>query len=202
MAGLALPVVASLSLPARAAAPPERAAVVAWADGPVRWLMTDGELKRARRLRTGRDAIGFLEDFWRRRDPTPEDRANPFAEQFQRRVEDADKLYPEARVRGSMTDRGRALVMLGPPPLLRYGQQEAPAWDRGRRGGPPAATTRRITVETWIYTHPDLPAELCALLDEDTEVKLVFVVEDKRTYLVAGGRFLDLAAKAALRGEH
>jgi GWxTD domain-containing protein len=201
-AGLALPVVASLSLPARAGQPPERAGVTSWADGPVRWLMTPEEMKRVRRLRTGREAIGFLEQFWRRRDPTPEDRANPFAEQFQQRVKAADHLYPEEGVRGSMTDRGRALVLLGPPPLLRYGQQEAPAWDRGHQGGRPVMTTRRIVIETWEYTPSDLPPDLTALLDGEPEVKLVFVAEEKRTYLVAGGRFLDLAAKAALRDEH
>ena len=201
-AGLALPVVAWLSLPARAGQPPERAGVTAWADGPVRWLMTPEELKRVRRLRTGREAIGFLEEFWRRRDPTPADRANPFAEQFQERVEAADQLYPEEGVRGCMTDRGRALVLLGPPPLLRYGQQETPAWDRGRERGKPVMTTRRIVVETWVYPAAELPADLAGLLDGEPEVKLVFVVEERRTYLAAGGRFLDLAAKAALREEH
>ncbi len=202
-AGLALPVVATLSLPARAGQPPERAGVTAWADGPVRWLMTAEELKRVRRLRTGREAIGFLEEFWRRRDPTPADRANPFAEQFQQRVEAADHLYPEEGVRGSMTDRGRALVLLGPPPLLRYGQQEAPAWDRGHQGGKPVMTTRRIVIESWVYPAAEVPADLLALLDDDeAEMKLVFVVEEKRTYLVAGEKFLDLAAKAALRDDH
>ncbi len=199
LAGLALPVAASLSLPARAGQGPEHAGVAAWADGPVRWLMTPEEAKRVRRLRTGRQAIVFLEEFWQRRDPTPGDRANPFAEEFQRRVENADELYPENGVRGSMTDRGRALVLLGPPPLLRYGHEEVPAWNRGRREGRPAMQTRRIAVETWIYPLGDLPADYAALLGDDLEVKLVFVVEAKRTYMVAGGRFLDLAARAALR---
>jgi GWxTD domain-containing protein len=202
MAGLALPVVASLSLPARTAQGAEREGVAAWADGPVRWLMTPEEAKQARRLRTGRQAVVFLEEFWRRRDPTPHDRANPFAQEFQRRVEDADLLYPEADVRGSMTDRGRALVLLGPPPLLRYGHEEVPAWDRGRRDGRRAMQTRSIAVETWVYTLADLPADYAALLGDDVEVKLVFVVEEKRTYMVAGGRFLELAARAALRGQH
>jgi len=207
LAGLALPIVASLSLPARAGQGPERRAgswpeargIVAWADGPVRWLMTPEEARQVRRLRTGRQAISFLEEFWRRRDPTPEDRSNPFAEQFQRRVEDADHLYPENGVRGSMTDRGRALVLLGPPPLLRYGQQEVPAWDRGHQDGRPQLQTRRIAVETWIYPLPDLPADLVALLGDQAEVKLVFVAEPKRTYMAAGGRFLELAARAAIK---
>jgi hypothetical protein len=94
LAGLALPVVASLSLPASAGQGTQHAGVTGWADGPVRWLMTPEEARQVRRLRTGRQAIVFLESFWRRRDPTPDDRANPFAEQYQRRVEDADELYP------------------------------------------------------------------------------------------------------------
>jgi GWxTD domain-containing protein len=165
----------------------------------MRWLMTPEESRRVRRLRTGREAIAFIEEFWRRRDPTPEDRANPFAEQFQERVEAADSLYPEGDVRGSMTDRGRALVLLGPPPLLRYAQQEVPAWDRGRAGGRPVMQTRRIVVETWVYPCAELPPELAALLESETEIKLTFVVEPKRAYLEGGERFLDLAARATVR---
>ncbi|HEX5757567.1 MAG TPA: GWxTD domain-containing protein [Thermoanaerobaculia bacterium] len=204
IAGLALAVEAALwSAPAAAVEPPgrrpENAGVASWLEGPVRWLLTPDEARRLRRLRTGREAIAFLEEFWKRRDPTPEDRANPFAEQFQQRVEAADNLYPEGGMRGCMTDRGRALVLLGPPPLLRYEQQEVPAWQRGRDGDRPARETRRVVVESWVYPRPELPASLAALVDGDPEVKVVFVVEPRRAYLVAGERYLELAARAALR---
>ena len=201
---LALPLLAALwAAPAGGVQPPERrpenAGVASWMDGPVRWLLTPDEARRLRRLRTGREAISFLEEFWKRRDPTPDDRPNPFAEQFQERVEAADHLYPEAGTRGCMTDRGRALILLGPPPVLRYEQQEVPAWERGREGDRPVRDTRRIVVESWVYPRPELAPALAGLIDGEPEVKVVFVVEPKRAYMVAGERYLELAARAALR---
>ena len=117
-------------------------------------------------------------------------------------MEAADHLYPEAGTRGCMTDRGRALILLGPPPVLRYEQQEVPAWERGREGDRPVRDTRRIVVESWVYPRPELAPALAGLIDDEPEVKVVFVVEPRRAYMVAGERFLELAARAALRDEH
>ena len=92
-------------------------------DGPTRWLMLPDEHKRFRRLDTTREAIGFIEAFWLRRDPDPGTPGNEFSRTFYERVEAADRLYSEEGVRGSMTDRGRALVLLGPPPSIRASQK-------------------------------------------------------------------------------
>jgi GWxTD domain-containing protein len=168
------------------------------AAGPTRWLMLPEEEKAIRRLRTSRDEIGFVEEFWRRRDPD-------LARTFQERVEAADRLYSEDDERGSLTDRGRALILLGPPPVLRYSQRRVPSWDPGRAGDvSPSIGTRSLALETWVYPRADLSRRLLTLLDakEDLqELALVFVVEPGHTHLSEGEKYLQLAARAAVRDE-
>jgi GWxTD domain-containing protein len=163
--------------------------------------MLPEEEKRARRLRTNREAITYIEEFWRRRDPDPQKAGNPFVQTFNERVEAADRIYGEGVERGSMTDRGRALILLGPPPRLSYSQKPVPAWDPGRSGGHPQIETRKLALETWVYAEADLPPRLVELLKADgrpAEIVLVFAVEN-HTNLIEGAKLLDIAARATVR---
>jgi GWxTD domain-containing protein len=180
----------------------EPVAVQSLTDGPTRWIMLPEEEKKARRLRTNREAITFIEEFWRRRDPDPERPGNPFVQIFNERVEAADRLYGEGSERGSMTDRGRALILLGPPPRLSYSQKPVPAWDPGRSGSRPQVETRRLAMETWTYGEAELPPRLVERLKSEghaPEVVLVFVVEPRHTTLLEGSKLLDLAVRAGVR---
>lgn len=173
------------------------------ADGPTRWLMLSEELRQVQRMRTNREAVEWLEDFWRRRDPDPDQPGNEAAKVFYQRVEAADRLYSEGGVRGSLTDRGRALILLGPPPVLRYSQKRAPAWEPGRPGGKPAIQTRDVVLESWVYALDDLSPELRERIAQEdperTELELVFLVEPRHTELLEGEKILDLAVRAAVR---
>ncbi|HYO12923.1 MAG TPA: GWxTD domain-containing protein [Thermoanaerobaculia bacterium] len=171
--------------------------------GPTLWLMLPEEQKQARRLGSTREAVAYIESFWRRRDPDPSTPGNEFARTFYERVEAADGLYTEGGTRGSMTDRGRALILLGPPPMLRYSQERVPTWELGRPGSPPAVQSRHLVMESWVYSVADLPPELTVLLEAEgptpTEIVLVFAAEPRRTYLVQGEKYLEMAARAAVR---
>lgn len=173
------------------------------ADGPTRWLMLPEELRQVQRMRTNREAVDWLETFWRRRDPDPGQPGNETAKTFYQRVEAADRLYSDGGMRGSLTDRGRALILLGPPPVLRYSQKRAPAWEPGRPGGRPSIQTRDVVLESWVYALEDLPPELrerTAKEEPDlTELVLVFLVEPRHTELLEGGKILELAVRAAVR---
>ncbi len=172
-------------------------------DGPTRWLMLPDEMRQAQHLETTREAVDFVEAFWRRRDPDPLQPGNEFAKAFNERVEAADHLYGEGGERGSLTDRGRALVLLGPPPVLRYNRKRLPAWEPGKLGTRPAIQTRTAMVEVWVYPLTDLPPELAkALLDEEPEaeqIELSFLEEGDRTRLIEGEKFLEITARAAVR---
>lgn len=172
-------------------------------DGPTRWLMLPDEMRQAEHLQTNREAIDFVEAFWRRRDPDPREPGNELAKAFYERVDAADHLYSEGGVRGSMTDRGRALILLGPPPVLRYNRRRLPAWEPGKLGARPAIQTRTAMVEVWAYLVTDLPPELAkAVLDEEPEagqIELAFLEERNTTRLIEGEKFLEIAARAAVR---
>lgn len=60
----------------------------------------------------------FLEDFWRRHDPTPETAFNEVRSEFERRVAQADISYSEQE-RGALTDRGRLFIHFGEPDELQ-----------------------------------------------------------------------------------
>lgn len=170
-----------------------------WAAGPVRWLMLPEEERAFRRLRDDTEAARFVRDFWRRRDPDPETPGNPFHDRFELRVADADRLYPEGSRRGSLTDRGQALILLGPPPRLRVAQQTAPVWTPQRSGRNPGFTVRQVRVEIWEYDR-DVWPELAVLLERDNHdaAALTFVIEDDRAELVEGEELLELAALASV----
>ena len=57
----------------------------------------------------------FIEDFWKRRDPTPETPENEFKVQYFRRINEANRLFNEPGVQGWLTDRGRVWIIFGRP---------------------------------------------------------------------------------------
>jgi GWxTD domain-containing protein len=183
-------------------APARPAGGVGLDEGPTRWLMLPEEQRQLRHLHTTREAVDFIEAFWRRRDPDPNTPGNEFSRTFYERVEAADRLYAEAGTRGSLTDRGRALILLGPPPVLRFSQKKVPAWDPGKGGAPPVVQTHTLSLESWVYTIADLEPALQKLLQEEDprpEIVLVFISDPRHTHLIEGEDYLEMAARAAVR---
>jgi GWxTD domain-containing protein len=171
-------------------------------EGPTRWLMLPEEMHQADRLRTSREAVDFVEKFWQRRDPDPEEPGNEFSKTFYQRVEAADHLYAEGGVRGSLTARGRALILLGPPPILRYSQRRAPTFEPGKPSARPAIQTRNLVLEIWVYPVADLPPVIVQHLGEDElpeEIALTFRVGTRHTELIEGDKYLEIAAEASVR---
>lgn len=180
--------------------PTSTAEVRAWSQGPVRWLLLPAEERQLQRLRSAAEGNRFMEEFWHRRDPTPQLPGNPARDAFEQRVRAADLAYTDGEGRGSLTPRGRALVLLGPPPLLRHGHHTAPAWRPGRRAAG-TMPVRRMVVETWEYGRGDLPPALVALLEARGEsgVTLDFLLEGDGARLMEGEEYLELAAQAHVR---
>jgi GWxTD domain-containing protein len=87
-----------------------------WADGPIRWILTADEKKRWAEMGYGSDLQEFVENFWKKRNPRPDNPDNVYRTSFDRRVAFADANFVVAEgTRGSMTDRGMVFVLLGPP---------------------------------------------------------------------------------------
>ena len=88
---------------------------VDWGKGPATWLMTRDEQKKWKTIANDDEAQEFIDLFWARRDPTPGTFPNEFKAEFDARVKYADDNLGDRYNKGSMTDRGRALVVLGWP---------------------------------------------------------------------------------------
>jgi GWxTD domain-containing protein len=135
-----------------------------FAKGPAQWLMTGEERRDWRNVKTDDQAIDFIGLFWARRDPTAGNGRNDNRTDFDTRVAYADQNFKEGNRRGSLTERGRVLVVLGFPTNLS-GQS---AHTTGQMGNPAAAGARNSSgdvvgdptggrtmaaKEVWNYSH-------------------------------------------------
>ncbi len=176
-----------------------------WSEGPVQWLFVPDERKELKQIDEPSEALSFIETFWRRRDRTPEEAGNPYRESFFERVEAADILYSEEGIRGSLTDRGRALILMGPPTHVTVTTEPVMTWDPVSNAGD-RFTTRNANVEKWGYRLEDLPDGMLQIwigqkkkAAEDTlTLTLMFRNTGRRTLLVEGERLLEAAVLAAV----
>ncbi|MCZ6726491.1 MAG: GWxTD domain-containing protein [Acidobacteria bacterium] len=173
---------------------------MSWAQGPVRWLLLPSEWRELKRIENPAKAVNFIESFWRLRDSDPTTELNEFRAEFASRVEAADLLYNERDTRGSLSDRGRALILLGPPPHMRIGSEETLAWKPGRRLSQ-RSTLREIRVEIWRYPEEELPAKLVGVLRAaglEPTVELKFTLGRRGAQLASGGNSLIIVSRLAL----
>jgi GWxTD domain-containing protein len=85
-----------------------------WLDEDVRWIISDEEREAFLKLSNDEERDQFIEQFWLRRDPTPDTVENEFKEDHYRRIAYANEHFA-AGIPGWKTDRGRMYVMYGPP---------------------------------------------------------------------------------------
>lgn len=57
----------------------------------------------------------FIEDFWKRRDPSPLTEENEYRTDYYNRIEQANHLFSGGGSPGWLQDRGRVFITLGPP---------------------------------------------------------------------------------------
>src|ERR1700736_6605630 len=85
-----------------------------WRDNDVRYIITDEEKQAFNRLSTDDEREQFVEQFWLRRDPTPDTAENEFKEEHYRRIAYANERYASG-IPGWKSDRGRIYITYGPP---------------------------------------------------------------------------------------
>jgi GWxTD domain-containing protein len=113
-----------------------------WGRGPAQFLMTKEEAAQWKTIAGDDEAKAFVALFWARRDPTPATPRNEFREEYERRVAAADKSFVTDTKRGSMTDRGRILILFGQPKKIeRTGGQRQAALPGMAGGGSTSSTT-------------------------------------------------------------
>ncbi len=85
-----------------------------WMDEDVTYIITDEERKTFKNLSTDEEREQFIEQFWLRRDPTPDTMENEFKEEHYRRIAYANERFASG-IPGWRTDRGRIYITFGPP---------------------------------------------------------------------------------------
>ena len=94
---------------------PANAGAEDWVDSPVKYLLGDEERRAYKRLSDDGSRREFINAFWKRLDPNPRSDDNEFQIEFYRRVQYADATFSTEQTRGSLSDRGMVLLVLGPP---------------------------------------------------------------------------------------
>ncbi len=85
-----------------------------WLNEDVAYIITQAERTAFKQLRTDAEREKFIEQFWLRRDPTPDTVANEFKEEHYRRIAYANEHFA-SDIPGWKTDRGRIYITYGPP---------------------------------------------------------------------------------------
>ena len=89
-----------------------------WDEDPAGFLMTKDDVKEWKQVTSEAQAKAFVDLFWAKRNPDPAQPFNPFKAQFDSRVRFADDNFSSEGKRGALSDRGRVLLVMGPPHLV------------------------------------------------------------------------------------
>jgi GWxTD domain-containing protein len=84
-----------------------------WLNEDVRWIITPGEESAFKQLATDEERDQFIEQFWQRRNPSPDSQENEYKEEHYRRIAYANEHFA-AGMPGWRTDRGRIYIVWGP----------------------------------------------------------------------------------------
>lgn len=120
-----------------------------WLSEDVAYIITDEERQAFRRLNTDEEREQFVEQFWLRRDPTPDTVENEFKEEHYRRIAYANERYASG-IPGWKSDRGRIYITFGPADEIEShpsgGTYERPMEEGG-------GTTSTFPFEKWRYRY-------------------------------------------------
>jgi GWxTD domain-containing protein len=122
-----------------------------WLDEDVRWIITDEEFSAFKKLTTNAERDIFIENFWQRRDPTPDTEENETKEEHYRRIAYANEHYAAGKP-GWKTDRGRIYIMYGPPTSIDSHPMGGPYQRPQEEGG---GNTETFPFEVWRYRYLD-----------------------------------------------
>jgi GWxTD domain-containing protein len=120
-----------------------------WLNEDVAYIITDEERQAFKRLQTDEEREQFIEQFWLRRDPTPDTIENEFKEEHYRRIAYANEQFASG-IPGWKTDRGRIYITYGPPDEREThpsgGTYERPSEEGG-------GSTSTFPFEQWRYRY-------------------------------------------------
>ena len=111
-----------------------------WLNEDVVYIINDEERSAFEKLTTHEERDKFIEQFWLRRDPTPDTPPNEFKDEHYRRIAYANGHFRTASGKpGWQTDRGHMYIVYGPPDQID--------------SHPSGTSNNPHPIEVWMYRH-------------------------------------------------
>ena len=169
-----------------------------WLNEDVAYIITDEERATFKRLQIDEEREQFIEQFWLRRDPTPDSVENEFKEEHYRRIAYANEHYASG-IPGWKTDRGRIYITFGPPDEIEShpsgGTYERPPEEGG-------GTTSTFPFEQWRYRYiEDIGSDIIIEFVDPTmsgEYRMTMDPSEKDALLYVPGAGLTLMEQLGL----
>jgi GWxTD domain-containing protein len=120
-----------------------------WLDEDVRWIITDEERSAFKQLSNDEERDNFIEQFWLRRDPTPDTVENEYKDEHYRRIAYANEHFASG-IPGWRTDRGQIYIKFGPPTSIDSHPSGGSYLRPIEEGG---GETSTFPFETWRYRY-------------------------------------------------
>jgi GWxTD domain-containing protein len=126
-----------------------KGAYKSWLEQDVVYIISDEERRAFRTLSNDEERDAFIEQFWLRRNPTPDSPENEFREEHYRRIAYANEHFASGKP-GWKSDRGRIYIAWGKPDSIDAhpsgGLFERPMEEGG-------GSTSTFPFETWHYRY-------------------------------------------------
>ncbi len=119
-----------------------------WLNEDVGYIIGDEEKKAFKQLQTDEEREQFIEQFWLRRDPTPDTEENEYREEHYRRIAYANQYFASG-IPGWKSDRGMIYIKYGPPD--ERDQHNGGSEERAQEEG--GGTTSTYPYEQWRYRY-------------------------------------------------
>lgn len=120
-----------------------------WLNQDVVYIITPEEKSAFKQLSNDEERDQFIEQFWLRRDPTPDTPENEYKEEHYRRIAYANEHF-SAGIPGWRTDRGRIYITWGPADQVTS-HPSGGTYDRSMQEG--GGTTSTYPFEDWRYRY-------------------------------------------------
>jgi len=120
-----------------------------WLNEDVKWIITAQEITAFKQLSNDEERDAFIEQFWLRRDPTPDTEENEYKEEHYRRIAYANEHFA-AGIPGWKSDRGHVYIAYGPPDSIDA-HPGGGTYDRPMNEG--GGTTSTYPFEDWRYRY-------------------------------------------------
>jgi len=120
-----------------------------WLEQDVAYIISDDEKRAFNALSTPEEREQFKENFWLRRDPTPDTIENEYREEHYERIAYANERFASGKP-GWKTDRGRIYILYGKPDEIDDHPSGGTYERKFEEGG---GTTQTYPFQVWTYRY-------------------------------------------------